>query len=262
MLHCHTLTRPSTRPPLKLVKRSVLIATLEILHVSVHIPAFQYISRNVTNFQFETFAATNVVMWYYNGSSLLFQNQIRMRQEPRYTIDTNHTLTIVDAQPSDHSEFRCTVLPNQVTLIAKLEVQTQPTANIYGSDGRDITNSSITVHQGEHVEIECKGTGRPDPTIKWFADGARVANTHGVHVSDGIMLIDSADHHHVRTYQCLTDNTVSVGHASINVIVQRKFQSSVPRNSNLFELFSSIFFSHRFTKSIIASTLREHSNRR
>lgn len=126
-------------------------------------------------------------------------------------------------------DFRCTVLPNSVSLIAKLVVLTTPTANIYGNDGRDITNSSLTVHQGEHVEIECKGAGRPEPTVKWFADGARVGNTHGVHVSDGVMLIDSADHHHVRTYQCLTDNGVSVGHASINIIVQRKFQFSVQR---------------------------------
>lgn len=204
-------------------------------------------------------------MWYYNTTGLLFQNQIRMRQEPRYTIDTNHTLTIVDVQSSDNSEYRCTVLPNQVTLIAKLVVLTKPTANIYGSDGRDITNSSITVHQGEHVEFECKGAGRPEPAVKWFADGARVSNAHGVHVSDGIMLIDSADHHHVRTYQCLTDNAVSVGHASLNVIVQRKFQSTIGRifykkKNNFFNHFYP-FRSYRFTKSIIASTLREHSNR-
>lgn len=197
-------------------------------------------SRKLTNLQFQTNTATNVVMWYYNGTSLLFHQEVPVRHEPRYTIDKNHTLTIIDAQPSDHSEFRCTVLPSEVTLIAKLEVQTKPTANIYNNDGRDITNSSITVHQGKTVEIECKGTGRPEPTVKWFADGARVGNTHGVHVTDGIMIIDSADHHHVRTYQCLTDNTISVGHASINIIVQRKFQFFVDSGGNNKPYFNNL----------------------
>lgn len=173
--------------------------------------------------------AANVIMWY-NQSTLIFQNKIRMNSDDRLSVDSNNSLKIARVQSNDQSHYKCNVLPNNITMVANLQVQTRPTASIYSSDGRDITGRSITFHQGDQIEVECKGAGRPEPKIKWFSGGERVAQSHGLHISDGTLLIDHADHQHVRVYQCIADNGIAVGHASVTFNVQYSPRVSAHRH--------------------------------
>lgn len=164
--------------------------------------------------------ASNVIMWY-NGSKLLFQNTIRLYDEARISVDANYSLTIRNVLAVDHGKYRCQVLPNNISMTANLEVQTVPIASIYGVNGREITNEEIKFHQGDRIEVECKGAGRPESTIKWFADGAR-AEGAGVSTKNGHLIIEHADHQHVRLYQCIADNSIGIGHASVSINVQCK----------------------------------------
>lgn len=151
---------------------------------------------------------------------LLSQSSIRMTSDHRVSIDKNHSLRITNIVSTDQGEYRCRVLPNQIEMKAHLEVQTHPHARIFQHDGRDVTGKSFTVHQGDQVELECRGSGRPQPAIKWSAEGERVITGHGIVVDGGKLTILAADHQHVRIYQCLADNGFSVAHATISVNVQ------------------------------------------
>lgn len=160
-------------------------------------------------------------MWY-NRTTLITQSNFRITADQRVSIDSKHSLQITDVEPSDQGEYRCYVLPNKIEMKAHLVVQTKPQARIFRNDGRDISGKSITFHQGEQIGVECRGTGRPEPIIKWSAEGERVVSGHGIHVDGGKLSIPAADHQHVKLYQCLADNGVSVAHATININVQCK----------------------------------------
>lgn len=164
----------------------------------------------------------SLIMWY-NGSTLLFQGNTRMSNDQRLTLDGQSTLRIDAVSGADQGDYRCVVLPAKVEQRARLNVQTRPVVHIYGKDGRDISEQQVTLHQGEPFEMECRGSGRPEPTIKWSAEGTRVHNGTGVLVIGGILVIESAGHADVRKYQCLADNGVSVGHAGVSISVRCKW---------------------------------------
>lgn len=151
---------------------------------------------------------------------LLTQSNIRVTVDQRVSIDSNHSLRIMDIKSTDQGVYRCLVLPNQIDMNATLIVQTHPQARIFRPDGRDVSGKAFTVSQGDRVELECRGTGRPEPAIKWSSEGERLVTSFGITVEGGKLTIEAADYHHSRLYQCLADNGVSVGHATITVTVR------------------------------------------
>lgn len=183
---------------------------------------------------------SNLILWY-NGSTLLFQVQSRMTNDQRVSLDNQTTLTIDGVHAADQGDYRCVVLPTHVEQRVRLNVQTRPVVHIYGKDGRDISEQSVTLHQGEPFEMECRGTGRPAPEIKWSTEGQRVRNGTGLLVIGAILVIEKAGHGDVRKYQCLADNGVSVGHAGVSISVRCKCSAmraavrAVPWRRQLFE---------------------------
>lgn len=132
-----------------------------------------------------------------------------------------YTLRINNVQESDASQYYCTVIPNNISMQVNLEIGSKPTAIIYDKEGRDVSGRQMTYHQGDRIEIECRGFGHPPPQIKWFSKGERVVSgSNNVQINNGILIIDHADHQHVKLYQCLADNGVSVGHATFSINVQ------------------------------------------
>lgn len=163
-------------------------------------------------------------MWYYQSNAIVMAQNVLLNKE-RTFIDANHSLKLVNVQPAYQGTYECRVLPNNTTLKVNLVIKTKPIATIYDMGNKDISGRSMTYSQGNSVEIICKGVGQPKPTIKWFANGERVGGSHGIHVSDGTLIIKHADHQHVRLYQCLADNEMGVGHATININVKCKSSS-------------------------------------
>lgn len=171
----------------------------------------------------QNLGSSSLIMWY-NNHTLLYQQQNRLTPDQRISLDDQYTLRISDVTASDQGLYRCVVLPTNEEQHARLEVQTRPVVNIYGGDGRDVTENSVTLVQGESFELECRGSGRPEPQIKWSAEGQRLVSGRGIHVDGGRLTILAADHDHVRNYQCLADNGVLVGHAGVAINVQCKLR--------------------------------------
>lgn len=166
-------------------------------------------------------------MWY-NKSDVVTQERVVILPDPRISIDGNYSLKINNVQESDASQYYCKVLPENLKLSMKvnLEIISSPTATILDKDGRNLSGRQVTYHQGDRIEVECKGFGNPTPQIKWFTKGERIASgSDNVHVNNGYLIIDHADHDHVKLYQCLADNGIAVGHATFTINVQCRFFS-------------------------------------
>lgn len=159
-------------------------------------------------------------MWY-NKTTLITQSKFIISSDPRISIDEKYSLHINNVQESDASQFYCKILPDAIEVKVVLEIEIKPTAVILDKEGRNISGRQMTYHQGDRIEIECRSPSHPNSKIKWFSKGERVVSgSDNVHVNNGILIIDSADHEHVKLYQCLADNGVSVGHATFSINVQ------------------------------------------
>lgn len=172
------------------------------------------------NFLF-TFKASNVIMWY-NKTTLITQSKFVISTDLRMSVDENsYSLKIKNVQETDASQYYCKVLPNGISMKVNLDIESKPTAIIFDKEGRNLSGRQMTYHQGDRIEIECKDAKNPNSQIKWFSKGERVVSgMDNVHINNGILIIDHADHEHVKLYQCLADNGVSVGHATFTINVQ------------------------------------------
>ncbi|XP_037048344.1 lachesin-like isoform X2 [Bradysia coprophila] len=165
-------------------------------------------------------AAANVVMWY-NQTTLITQSKFKISDDSRLSVDDNYSLRINGVRATDASQYYCKVLPNDISMQVNLDVESKPTAVILDKEGRNISGRQMTYHQGDRIEIECRGMGNPVPQIKWFSKGERVASGNNVQVNNGFLIIEHADHDHVKLYQCLADNGKDdVGHATFSINVQ------------------------------------------
>lgn len=174
-------------------------------------------------------AASNIFLWYKTDiKHLLYMGKNQMIKNERIKVnDTDHTLIIKDVQPDDEDNYGCRVLPHGVEMIAKLQViplnggaLEKPSAHIYATDGRDISERSFTFRQGERIEILCKG--RPETTnVKWFIGGNRVAPSDNVQIDGNRLIIISANRDHNRLFSCLIEgadgNNVGSTTVTINV---------------------------------------------
>lgn len=160
---------------------------------------------------------------------MLYQQNTKVTSNERIKLnELDHSLIITDIKPDDQANYSCRVLPNEISLVAKLIViqdnggaMEKASAHIYASDGRDISDRSITFRQGERIEIECKG--RPKMLdIKWFVDGKRVVSDGNVQIDGNKMTIKSANRDHDRLYQCLADGSNDVGSTGIKINIQCK----------------------------------------
>ncbi|CAL8330770.1 unnamed protein product [Lota lota] len=76
-------------------------------------------------------------------------------------------LTIADAQPDNQGQYRCVVFnyAGRTSGTAVLNVRYPPTVTLTPA-------GPLRVRVGEPVSIECRGTGRPRPTLKWKRQGS------------------------------------------------------------------------------------------
>lgn len=182
-------------------------------------------------------------MWY-NKTTLITQSKFVISTDARMSVDENsYSLKINNIQETDASQYYCKVLPNEISMKVNLDIESKPTAIILDKEGRNLSGRQMTYHQGDRIEIECKDAKSPNSQIKWFSKGERVVSgMDNVHINNGILIIDHADHEHVKLYQCLADNGVAVGHATFTINVQ----CMAFRQLNLMLLVIERFFLFKF----------------
>ena len=84
---------------------------------------------------------------------------------------------------------------------------------------------SITVHEGEEVNLRLSFTGIPRPTVTWFFNGKRmeVDSKDGTeHCNNGCIFIASAEGKHTGIYDFIVSNAVGSVEGCTNLVVFAK----------------------------------------
>ncbi|XP_055920000.1 neuronal growth regulator 1-like isoform X2 [Eupeodes corollae] len=138
-------------------------------------------------------------MWY-KKQNLIVNGQTSL--DKHIEIFRNNSIKILNVQDSDADDYYCTVLPEQVRLHIYLNVGGKL---IIYCDGRDVTEKTITVHQGESHTLECKTFVNKNSTIRWSLNGKRAEN-QDIKLEDSKLIIDYFDADRAGIYQCLGDD--------------------------------------------------------
>ena len=76
-----------------------------------------------------------------------------------------------------------------------------------------------TINEGDRLQLTCKASGQPTPTITWTKDGHQLGKT---------VDIQNSKRTDAGTYVCKAENKVTQVTASAQVTVQCKSERSVP----------------------------------
>ena len=103
--------------------------------------------------------------------------------------------------------------------------------------------TSITIHEGEEVNLRVSFTGIPHPTVTWFFNGKRMevdSKDGAEHRNNGSIFIASAEEKHAGIYDFIVSNSVGSVEGCTNLVVvakekrqtdYRKSQSIVDSNT-------------------------------
>ncbi|XP_059607952.1 hemicentin-2-like isoform X2 [Phlebotomus argentipes] len=161
---------------------------------------------------------STVLMWYF-GDNLVSMGTNLLSSNDRIHLDPNNVaILIIDkVQQSDEGYYTCKILPQELTMKTKLTVSRSPTVRIL-DNGRDVSGGSMTYREGDKITLQCRPSGNPEPTVTWSSQGVRLERVNGVHVDQGKLVIERAEHHHARVYQCLADNSIGKpAHESVTI---------------------------------------------
>uniref|UniRef100_A0A8R1DN92 Ig-like domain-containing protein n=1 Tax=Caenorhabditis japonica TaxID=281687 RepID=A0A8R1DN92_CAEJA len=156
------------------------------------------------------------IKWYRNGQLV--------RTGPRNTVETSPdgtcTLTVKEATMSDEGIYRCEAEN------AHGKAKTQATAHVQMALGKTekpkvdegkppkfiLELSDMTVSLGNIIDLECKVTGLPNPSVKWSKDGGPLIEDSRFEWSNeesrGVyqLRIKKATVHDEGTYRCVATN--------------------------------------------------------
>uniref|UniRef100_A0A914WDR8 Muscle M-line assembly protein unc-89 n=1 Tax=Plectus sambesii TaxID=2011161 RepID=A0A914WDR8_9BILA len=115
------------------------------------------------------------IRWYKNGTLVRSAGRVAIEQQE----DGTCTLTVKDCTMSDEGIYRCEAenklgrAKTQATVHVQLGIGKVEKMEVDESEGPKfvIQLEDMSVSLDSTIELECKVTGRPTPTIKWSKDG-------------------------------------------------------------------------------------------
>ncbi|XP_038605786.1 immunoglobulin superfamily member 10 [Tachyglossus aculeatus] len=142
------------------------------------------------------------------------------RQEGRFRVFANGTLSIQDARVQDRGQYLCVAVNPQGSdrLLVTLSVVTYP-PRILGSRTRE-----MTIHVGSSAEVSCRAEGRPPPARSWILANKTIVQeaSKGNRVSvkpDGTLVIRSLTVYDRGVYTCLARNPAGMDSLSVKIQV-------------------------------------------
>lgn len=178
---------------------------------------------------------------------MIYQSNHRVVPDDRFILLPDNSLTTINIKEDDAGLYFCQVLPENITMQAKLVVLSPFQAHIY-EGGRDVSGRSITYRENDRIEVQCKASGAPNKIdFKWSANGNRLTSNDEIQIDGGKLIINKANHDAVRVYQCLADDGADgIAHATVSINVQCKLNS-------ISKIFLFLFFFSNLLKSFQSS---------
>ncbi|CAG7825968.1 unnamed protein product, partial [Allacma fusca] len=164
-----------------------------------------------------------VILWK-RGNAVLSAGEMKITLDPRIQLVDGFSLEIKKVRPQDGGDYICqlsTYTPDEQ--VHTLEILVPPNVR------SEPNNGHITITKGDNVNLQCRGSGNPVPTITWTRKNNLLPN--GEQSAEGnIYSIQKADRHQAGVYLCTANNKVgSPVTASIEVKVQYPPEIEVER---------------------------------
>ncbi|XP_055704862.1 MAM domain-containing glycosylphosphatidylinositol anchor protein 1 isoform X2 [Phlebotomus papatasi] len=162
---------------------------------------------------------TTVVSWNF-GDTLLTMGQNKLSSNNRISVDRDTSLIIENVNQSDDGLYTCKIFPHDLSMKVKLVVSRSPSVSIFERE-TDVSGENRTYREGDRIILECRSKGNPEPTINWSSHGLRLDRVDGITEDKGKLVIERAEHHHSRIYQCLATNGIGEpAHATVTINIQ------------------------------------------
>lgn len=159
------------------------------------------------------------VSWEHEGKEII--------QDDRFIINTNNnTLHIKSPKRSDMGEYQCKVTFFPESNVERHIVRPKPSF-LRAGPAIDEKDNNKNLVQGDNLELKCKVSGYPMPTVTWYKDGAQINTTTRIHTLEyegamGKLKIYSLEDEDEGNYKCVAENNVSPYNATHEMRVRVK----------------------------------------
>lgn len=116
---------------------------------------------------------TVLISWSRDGQILSNDDKYKIHAE-------NSTLEILTAGRDDMGQYFCEVVFSPGT--SEEQIVKPPAIEVKAAPAIDSHSKSKNMVQGEQLDLWCKVTGYPCPTLEWFKDGKSFNTTTRIHI--------------------------------------------------------------------------------
>ncbi|XP_045189922.1 neuroplastin-like isoform X2 [Mercenaria mercenaria] len=138
----------------------------------------------------------------------------------------NNTLQILKPTRADMGEYQCVVTFFPTSSVEKHTVRPKP-SYLKAGPAIDSHDNNKNLVQGDNLELKCKVSGFPKPTVSWFKDGSEINTTTRIHTLEyegamGKLMIYSLEDEDEGYYKCFAENDVEPLNATAEMRVRVK----------------------------------------
>ncbi|XGW32301.1 hypothetical protein V3C99_017107 [Haemonchus contortus] len=145
----------------------------------------------------------------------LFIDEENLAEDERMQVikdGSNSTLTILDVEPMDMSDYVCAVLEPEQEIVYKIIVHSPPTVVISPDEPEYLLSVG-----DEQVVVRCLAKGNPTPTIRWSRKDGRMPSDLSVRGPQ--LVISKAKKSHSGEYECTATNAAGSDFATLKIQV-------------------------------------------
>ncbi|KJH44520.1 immunoglobulin domain protein [Dictyocaulus viviparus] len=157
------------------------------------------------------------IIWRRN-ENLLFIDEENLAEDERMLVikdGSNSTLTILDVEPMDMSNYICAISEPQQEIVYKIIVHSPPTVVISPDEPEYLLSVG-----DEQVVVRCLAKGNPTPTIMWTKkDGQMPAD---ISIRGPHLVISKAKKTHSGEYECTASNAAGSDSTSLKIQVNER----------------------------------------
>ncbi|KAL4227669.1 hypothetical protein ACF0H5_013105 [Mactra antiquata] len=201
---------------------SITVYIFKVKNINANLPALKKSDVKSVSLQCEIVGVDSLVernfTWEHNGMEL--------ENGDKYEIFNNGTLVINSPVRADMGEYQCSIIFFPSSEVEKHTITPKPSALNAGPQIDEADNNKNMV-QGDNLELKCKVSGYPLPSVTWLKDGSPLNMTTRIHVMDyqgtkGKLVIYSLEDEDEGDYTCLATNEIDPKNATQTMTVRVK----------------------------------------
>ncbi|KAK6766276.1 hypothetical protein RB195_025895 [Necator americanus] len=154
------------------------------------------------------------IIWRRKENALFIDEENLAEDERMQVIKdgSNSTLTILDVEPMDMTDYVCAVSDPEQEIVYKIIVHSPPTVVISPDEPEYLLSVG-----DEQVIVRCLAKGNPTPTIKWTKKDGKMPSD--ITVRGPQLVISKVKKEHSGEYECIANNAAGSDSAMLKIQV-------------------------------------------